>query len=396
MLGVGVLIPVYPLLVLPSSPFKVIPDNSTISYGFILLGWIATSFPLAQFFCAPILGQLADRYGRKKILSLSLFGTAIGYVLFAIGILTKNIPLLFAARIIDGATGGNISVAQAVIADISTANNRAKNFGLVGMAFGIGFILGPFIGGKFSDPTLVHWFNAATPFYFTALLSLINASMVLKFLPETLSIKISKRLDITKPINNLIKAFSSEGLRHIMPSTFLFNAGFTFFTTFFGVMLANKYGFTQGHIGNYFAYIGIMIVLAQFLVVRRISGKIDDYKVLRFSMFGTSICLLIYFIIPSSHKNLIYFIPPFMSTFNALTYSFNAAIVTRVTPINVRAESLGINSSTMAIAQVFPSLLSGYFASIYSTLPLFAGSLTVMLGGVAFWLLFKPQKYTNR
>ena len=172
MLGVGILIPVFPLLILPNSPDNILPTGWTIQQGFILFGWLSAAYPLAQFFAAPILGQLADRYGRKKILAISITGTMFGYILFAIGIATHNIPLLFASRILDGFTGGNISVAQAAIADISTAKNRARNFGLIGMAFGLGFILGPYVGGKLADPSVISWFNAQTPFYFTAALCL--------------------------------------------------------------------------------------------------------------------------------------------------------------------------------------------------------------------------------
>ena len=396
MLGVGVLIPVFPLLILPTSPFRLTPDSWNITSGFIMLGWLGASFPLAQFLFAPILGQIADRYGRKKTLAISLCGTSFAYILFAIAILTKNIPLLFISRILDGITGGNISVAQAVIADISTPTTRAKNFGLVGMAFGLGFILGPFIGGKLSDQTLIPWFDAATPFYFTALLSLINMVSVLKFLPETLKTISTKRINITRTFNNITKAFTTFGLKSIMPSTFLFNAGFTFFTTFFAITLANKYGFSQGHIGNYFAYIGIMIFLAQGILVRRLSGRVADFRILRFSMFGTGICLLIYHFIPANHSGLLYFIPPFLASCNAMTFAFNSSIVTRITPANIHAESLGINSSIMAIAQAIPAVLSGYIAVINFNMPILVGSSTIILAGIIFWVLFKPEHFTNK
>ena len=396
MLGVGVLIPVYPLLILPTSPFRLVPDTWNITSGYIMLGWLGASFPLAQFLFAPILGQIADRFGRKKTLAISLFGTSIAYLLFAIAILTKNIPLLFFSRIMDGVTGGNISVAQAVIADISTPKTRAKNFALVGMAFGLGFILGPFIGGKLSDQNLVSWFNAATPFYFTAILSLINMLSVLKFLPETLKSSSNKRIDITKPFLNITKAFTIFGLRSVMPSTFLFNAGFTFFTSFFAITLAKKYGFTQGGIGNFFAYIGIMIFLAQGVLVRRLSGKIDDYKVLRFSMFGTGLCLLVIHFIPATHTNLLYLVPPFLASFNAMTFAFNASIVTRITPSNIHAESLGINASIMALGQAIPAIIAGYIAVVDPYLPIVVGSSTIIFGGLLFWILFKPKQFTNK
>ncbi|HLX55101.1 MAG TPA: MFS transporter, partial [Aquella sp.] len=214
LLGIGVLIPIYPLLIIAHSPFRVTPDSWQLSTSLLMLGWLSAAFPLAQFIFAPILGQISDKFGRKKVMLISIIGTSASYILFAIAIVTKNIPLLFFARIMDGCTGGNISVAQAVIADISTPQNRAKNFGLIGMAFGLGFIFGPVIGGVLSDHHLVKWFSASTPFYFTSTLSIINAFLIFKFLPETLKVKSEKRLDITRPIHNIVMAFSKPGLRN--------------------------------------------------------------------------------------------------------------------------------------------------------------------------------------
>lgn len=393
MLGVGILIPVFPMLIMPHSPFRVTPDSWSIHQGFIMLGWLSATFPLAQFFCSPLLGQLSDKHGRKKILAISIAGTAASYLLFALAVFSKNIPLMFLARMLDGITGGNISVAQAVIADVSSPKNRAKNFGLIGMAFGLGFILGPAIGGILSDNTLVSWFNVQLPFYFACVLSLINSSLVLRLLPETLKKVNNAPINIFRPIKSLSIAFTQKELRSVMPSTFMFNAGFTFFTTFFGVILAHKYGFNSGKIGNYFAYIGIMIVLMQGGLVRRLSGRIADYKVLRFSMFGSALVLLVYSVISPQHSYLLYFIPPFMAIFNALTNSFNSSLLARITPDELKGQSFGVRSSTTAMAQALPALAAGYLATINASLPILIGAITIAVGGVLFWLLFIPKEH---
>src|SRR5579872_5050749 len=142
-LGVGILIPVVPqLLANPRSAYYLLPAGWTFKGGLILLGWLIAIYPLMQFIATPILGQLSDRFGRKKLLGFSIFGTAVGYVLFALGIITRNLPLLFFSRALDGITGGNLSVAQAVIADVTPPKDRTKRFALIGAVFGAGFVLG--------------------------------------------------------------------------------------------------------------------------------------------------------------------------------------------------------------------------------------------------------------
>ena len=135
LVGFGILIPVFPLLIGVGSPFRVTPESWSFTKGLIMLGWLQAVYPFCTFIASPILGQLSDRHGRRPVLALSIFGTSIGYVLFAIGISTANIPLLFAGRALDGFTGGNLAVANAAIGDISTNENRAKNFGALGAAF---------------------------------------------------------------------------------------------------------------------------------------------------------------------------------------------------------------------------------------------------------------------
>src|SRR6185369_14446856 len=141
LLGVGILIPVIPqLLANPHSSEFLLPAGFTLAQGYILLGFLTAIFPIMQFFATPILGQLSDTYGRRKLLATSIIGTSLSYVVFALGIVTKNIPLLFLSRGFDGITGGNVAVAQAAVADVTKPENRAKAFGVIGAVFGIGFI----------------------------------------------------------------------------------------------------------------------------------------------------------------------------------------------------------------------------------------------------------------
>jgi len=147
------------------------------------IGILTASFSIAQFFATPVLGTLSDRIGRKWILAFSLLGSCLSFILFG---LANNLLVLFTARILDGITGGNISVAQAMMSDISSARDRAKNFGLLGSAFGFGYVIGPAIGGLLSKV------GDRVPFFFAAAMALIGMLLTLLFLKETSSNKTRK------------------------------------------------------------------------------------------------------------------------------------------------------------------------------------------------------------
>lgn len=388
-LGLGILIPIFPMLVATNSSFRITPISWSVAESYMMLGWLMAIFPIFQFIFTPILGQLSDKFGRKKILIISILGTACSYILFAFGLATKNLPILFIARMIDGISGANISTAQAVIGDISEPSQRARNFGLVGVALGLGFILGPFFGGKLSDPNIISWFNTTTPFYFAAAMSFLNLIFVFKTLPETLHVRSDKRIILTKPFYNIKQAFLIPGISSVISPIFFFNTGFAFFTTFFGVVLVEKYGFNQSTVGDFFAYMGIMIVLSQGMLVRRLSGKIANHKVLNISMLLTGICVTCYYFIPTHHTIWLYIIPPFLAIGTSLTRSFSQALLTDITPEQIRGEIMGISSSTFALSQILPSIFAGYLAAQYITLPILAGGILIIIGGIYFKKTFK-------
>jgi DHA1 family tetracycline resistance protein-like MFS transporter len=409
LIGFGILIPVIPqLLTVPNSPFFLLPNGWKITQGEVLLGFLTASFPLAQFFATPILGQLSDKFGRKPILAISLAGTSLSYVIFAIGIITKNIPLLFAARIFDGITGGNIAVAQAAIADISTPQNRAKNFGLIGAAFGLGFVLGPYLGGKLSDHNFVSWFDATTPFWFAAILAAINVVSVLTVFPETHKTKNSeKQIQWTKSVYNIIHAFTFKSVLPLFITFFVFNAGFTFFTTFGSAFFQNPKGlnFTPGNVGDLYAYIGICIALTQIVITRLIAKKLKEYQVLYFSMFLTGISLA--FIVLSNQWWHLLLIMPIMAVGNGLTFANITGLVSRSVDHKIQGEILGINSSVQALAQAIPAILSGFIAAYFSednplnlfgwhlssaSVPIFISSLIIIFGGILYFFIYKAPK----
>lgn len=403
-LGVGILLPIIPeLLADPTSHYYLLPAGWDFKGGLILLGWLVAIYPLMQFIATPILGQLSDRYGRKKILAISLFGTGIGYALFAIGIITNNLPLLFFSRALDGVTGGNLSVAQAVIADVTPPKERTAQFAKIGAAFGIGFVLGPYLGAKLATPnasvfglfTTPHWFNPATPFWFATILSLLNVVLVVFFLDETLKKKAQHaKVRVTQSLQNIVKAATYPGLRVIFPSIFLYWAGFAFFQTFFQVLLVNKLHFTASNIGDFFAYVGIWIALTQIFITPFVAKRLHSYQVLRYSLFMTGVGLFANLWAHNTTQLLL--VTPLFAIFIGQTIANSTSLVSTSADDNIQGEVLGINASVQALAQAIPAILSGYLATMGINTPVITGALCIMFGGALFWILYKPSKHMLR
>ncbi len=355
----------------------------------VTLGLLIASYPLSQFFGAPILGELSDKIGRKKVLIVSLLGTFIGYILFGFGIVTKQIWLLFFSRLVDGFTGGNVSVILSSISDISDEKSKTKNFGLVGMAFGLGFIIGPYIGGKLSDPDIVRWFNFATPFWFASLLSLINILLVIFRFKETLRAKLATKIDLLTGFKNIRRAFELKNLRVAFLIVFLLTFGFTFFTQFFQVFLIKRFSYNQSQIGELFAYVGIWIAITQGLATRVISHHYSPKQILFFSILFLALCMPL-LLLPNKH-HLLFFILPFIALFWGLTQPSTTALVSSLNGREHQGEILGINQSIQSLAFAIPPIIAGFIVSLNIRLPIILASFSIFLA----WVVFK-RNFTQK
>jgi DHA1 family tetracycline resistance protein-like MFS transporter len=172
----------------------------------------------------------------------------------------------------------------------------------------------------------------------------------------------------------------------------MFSAGFTFFTTFFGVYLRNKFSFSSSKIGDYFAIVGLCIALSQGLVVGRVAKKLVDFKVLKFSMFGTGAMMLIYFFTPTTSSMYLYMVIPFFAIFNGLCMANTSSLISRSAEMGKQGEAMGIYSSVSSLSQVPAAVLVGYITtSITSSQPLIVASVCIGIAGLSFVLLFKPK-----
>lgn len=288
-------------------------------------------------------------------------------------------------------------MAQAAVADVTPPEQRTRNFGFLGATFGLGFILGPYIGGKLAVPNASvwglfdtpRWFAAATPFWFTTGLAAINVVLVLVRLPETRRRIVTGPIEWGRSVHNIVRAATMPGLRTVFPVTFLFQGGFAFFTTFFSVYLTQKLRFSASNIGDFFAYVGLWIAVTQAALAGALAKRFRDDQIIRVTLIGLSGSLLVTFI-PSSTAQLL-LLAPLIPIFVGLSTANLTALVSRSVAPQMQGEVLGINSSVLALAQAIPAMLTGYLAGIDRNVPIIAASVAVGLGAIVFRIAYRPR-----
>ena len=254
LVGFGIVIPILPYYV---KEFGGTP---------LTLGLLLTSYSVMQLIFSPILGRLSDRYGRRPVLFVSIVGTGVGFLVMGFA---TSLWMLFAGRILAGVTGGNISTAQAYIADITTPENRARGMGLFGAAFGIGFIFGPAIGGIMS-----RW-GIHVPILFAGALSFANAALLYFTLPETITPDHPARVH-RRGWGYFFSHLKERRLALVVLVYFLFVVSFSIMTTTFTLYTIFRYGYDAQHNGYLFAYIGLLAAVVQGGLIGRLVKRFGE------------------------------------------------------------------------------------------------------------------------
>ena len=256
LIGFGIIIPLLPFY--------------ATSYGAspVTIGLLFASFSISQLFAAPLLGEWSDRWGRRPVLILSLIGTTLSFVMLA---LATSLWMLFAARIIDGLSGGNITTARAYIADVTAEEDRAKAYGFLGAAFGLGFILGPALGGFFSH------ISYTAPIWVAAIVSLGATVLAWVWLPETLH---RARAVSGSPWQALREIAGRSQLRVLLAVDFIYWMSFAVYQTTFALFGANRFGFDAARTGYFLSAFGFLGVIVQGGLVGPIVRRLGERRTL--------------------------------------------------------------------------------------------------------------------
>ncbi|MDB5129276.1 MAG: hypothetical protein JWQ85_3508 [Mucilaginibacter sp.] len=334
------------------------------------IGLLTAAYSIAQFFATPVLGSLSDKFGRKPLLVISLIGTCASFIIFG---LANSIFVLFAARILDGLTGGNISVAQAMVSDISSPKERAKNFGILGSAFGFGFVIGPAIGGLLSK------FGMQVPFFFAAGIAILGVLLTLFFLKETNQNKTGR-----SPIKK--NHFSFTSLVTVLKKPVIGTAVFTgFLLTMaqftmligFQTFSVDELKLNPTQIGLFYGGFGISGILMQMLVpvVKKI---ISSQAVIL--LISTLFCLGMMLLAGFATGLVLFAISVgIYGLFNGLRNPMLNAIIADHNDGNERGEVMGVNQAYASIGQTLGPVTAGLITAISIHSIFFLSSLYILI-----------------
>jgi multidrug resistance protein len=361
LLGFGLIIPILP---------NYAKSLGASDAGF---GAIAAVFSLLNFIFTPFLGAYSDRIGRKPIILVSVFVNMVGYIIFAHAI---ALPLFVFSRVLNGIGSSNISAAQAYIADISKPENRTKMMGMIGAAFGLGFIFGPLFGGLIKASYGIEGVG-----YAAAGICLLNLISVYFLLPES-NKNLNKDAPIKfVPIDDYKKAFTKPLLRELMWFWVIYVLAFSAMNTVSALLWKEQYGFDEKHIGYLFGIIGVASVIVQAGLIGRLNKAFGEKKLL---VIGSVLMIIGLGSVPYiPHENFWFWAVInicFISLGNGCLSPSITALVSEVTPREEQGRMLGLSQSVGSISRILGPALSGVFYGWHFALPYWMGAGLMVVG----------------
>lgn len=372
--GLGIIIPVMPKLI-----EQLIQGNlsDASKYG----GWLTFSYAIMQFLFAPVLGNLSDKYGRRPVLLFSLFGFGIDYLFLAFA---PTIEWLFVGRIISGITGASMTTATAYIADVSTAENRAQNFGMVGAAFGLGFIIGPVIGGVLGE------YGPRVPFYAAAALTLLNWLYGFFVLPESLSKENRRPFEWRRanPLGSLLHLTKYPAVSGLVVSLFLIYIAAQSVMSTWSFYNMEKFKWSESLVGYSLGFVGLLVGAVQGGLIRYINPKIGNAKSIYFGLFLYAIGLACFAFASKGWMMFVFLIPYCLG---GIAGPAIQSIISGNVPANEQGELQGgltsIMSATSIIAPPIMTNLFAYYTSAkaptyFPGAPFLLGSVLMLLSAI--------------
>ena len=333
------------------------------------VGLMFASFSIAQMVFAPILGRISDKVGRKPVIVFSLIGTAIGsFVTGAAGALW----VLFLGRILDGASGASVAVAQGAVADIAPPEQRARLMGMMGAAFGVGFVVGPALGG------LAALGGPHVPFYLAGTIAAVNAVAAMIRLPETKpdTSHITEKHQRGSALSPALKRFALVG--------FLSMLGFAGFEATFSIWGQKQFGFTEGSASIVFVFVGVTLVAVQGGLIGPLTQRLGSRKLLRIGLSLVAVGLLLLGV--TTTWPLLFVALFLLSLGQGISGPSGGALVAELAPVERRGEAIGYQQSTAAFGRVAGPVMAGaLFDHVGISAPFLVSGLLIICAVGSVW-----------
>lgn len=344
--GFGIIIPVLPKLIEELT-------GGGISVAALYGGYLTMSYSVMQFISAPVLGGLSDKFGRRPILLASLFGLGIDYIFLAFA---PTIGWLFVGRALAGVTGASFTTAMAYIADVSTPEKRAQNFGMIGAAFGIGFIVGPVIGGIFSQ------FGLRIPFIISAVLALVNWLYGYFILPESLAKENRRSFDWKRanPVGSLLRVVKYPKLIGLLAALFLLYLAAHAVQSTWTYYTMEKFHWNEAWVGYSLGFVGIVVGVVQGGLIRIIIPKIGQEKAVFYGLVLYMIGFVLFAFATQGWMMFAFMLPYGLAGIYGPAMQ---GIISNNVEANAQGEIQGFTASLMSVAAIFgPLMMNNLFA----------------------------------
>ncbi len=393
LVGIGLVYPMFASMLFQQDCLM-LPEGTSETVRGTCLGILLAAMPVTQFFSAPILGMLSDQKGRRKVLVPGLIIGCLGYMIAMAAVSMENIYLLLFSRVAVGISAGTAAVVGAALADISSHEEKAKNFGLFNMACGLGFTVGPFLGGVLSEKSFWIIEGYALPFALAGTVILLNLLLIFLFFHESYVPKHKDKISLALGIRNIKKAFHIQGLQAVFLAVFLACVGWSFYWEFTPVTWISAYGFTTTMIGNFYAYGAAVYALSCGFLIRPIVNRFANQYVLCYGLFGCG--LAIGMLLLHTNEMWLWLYLPLQQFTIALFWPTAAAFISNSVSEDMQGETLGVLHSVDALAFAISPLIAGPLLGISSSMPIIIGSSAMLLAAaVLAAYLRKSAKKVN-
>jgi DHA1 family tetracycline resistance protein-like MFS transporter len=368
-------------LILPLLPYIAANWGATPA----MIGLIGAAYPLGQFIGAPLVGRFSDRFGRKPLLLFSIAGTFLSLLMLGFA---RSIAVIMISRFLDGLTGGNITVAQAYIADVTDEQSRAKSMGMIGAAFGLGFILGPASGGFLSQ-----W-GYAVPAFVSAGLSLMNLILISFLLPESLpkEKRVHHLSEVKRkhPLSGLTTAFAKPIAGPILSSIIVFSLSMSMFESVFSLFTKQRLALSAQSTGFILAYVGVLVAGIQGGGMGLLTKRFPENVLVRFALITLTLSYIGWALSPNVVVLLIILVP--LSLSSGILSTLLRSGLSKAVPANETGEIMGISAAMESITRIVAPALGGWLiGSLSSAAPgLFSA---ILVAALTVYLVFLQKKH---